>query len=294
MSQADTRSTKVLFREWRAGDADAGQIMAQRFADWYYAISTSRLGEERGRGPCEVACAQFGEGIVQVTESRSLVPWAHDLVEKELRSAGSRATDGDEPNAYTGNQRPKQLLMKAREALATEVGLLEATYSGKASAEEIDKLAAPLGGNPLGVLKARYRVKQWLQHHANVPFEVAPDDPILDRAPLPLYESGRMATPEEEINFEHWMISDIDLCKDIAEFAHFAIALRGGLPSREVYASTQQHAANAVYDTDDEPVGSGGGMGAKLAAGGAAVVLGGGLLVAVLIAVVLGALYFLM
>jgi hypothetical protein len=26
------------------------------------------------------------------------------------------------------------------------------------------------------------------------------------------------------------MISDLDLCRDIAEFAHFAIALRGGLP----------------------------------------------------------------
>ena len=63
--------------------------------------------------------------------------------------------------------------------------------------------------------------------------EVAPDNPVLDRAPLPLYESGRMATEQEEVNFEHWMISDIDLCKDIAEFAHFSIALRGGLPSAD-------------------------------------------------------------
>ena len=33
------------------------------------------------------------------------------------------------------------------------------------------------------------------------------------------------------------MISDINLCKDIAEFAHFSIALRGGLPSPEDFAN---------------------------------------------------------
>ena len=63
MATTDTRSTSKLFTEWRGGDAEAGQIMAQRFADWYYAIATSRLGEDGGRGPCETACAKFGEGI---------------------------------------------------------------------------------------------------------------------------------------------------------------------------------------------------------------------------------------
>lgn len=252
MSQSDARSTQVLFREWRSGNAESGQVMAQRFADWYYAIATSRLGEDRGRGPCERACARFGEGIVRIKESRELVSWAHGLIQRELESAGSRATDGDEPNAYTANQSPKRLLAQAREALPTEVELLEATYSGAASPERIDALAAPLGGNPLGILKARYRVKQWLVAHAGVPFDVAPDDPILDRAPLPLYESGRMATPEEEVDFEHWMISDLDLCKDIAEFAHFAIALRGGLPRREAVAAGARRVTVAA---DDEPLG---------------------------------------
>lgn len=250
MSQSDARSTQVLFREWRSGNAESGQVMAQRFADWYYAIATSRLGEDRGRGPCEQACARFGEGIVRIKESRELVSWAHGLIQRELESAGSRATDGDEPNAYTANQSPKRLLAQAREALPAEVDLLEATYSGAASPERIEELAGPLGGNPLGVLRARYRVKQWLAAHAGVPFDVAPDDPILDRAPLPLYESGRMATPEEEVDFEHWMISDLDLCKDIAEFAHFAIALRGGLPSREAVAATRRRVTAAADDVE--------------------------------------------
>lgn len=231
MAETDTRSTKQLFNDWRKGDGQAGQTMAQRFADWYYAITTSRLGESRGRAPCDVACHKFGEGIVSVTDSKALVAWAHDIVLKELEKAGSRATDGDDPNAYTGDKAPKELLQRARGALPAEVKLLEASYGGKATKQEVEALAGPLGGNPLGILKARYHVKQWLRTNESVPFEVAPDNPVLDRAPLPLYESGRMATPQEEINFEQWMISDLDLCRDIAEFAHFAIALRGGLPT---------------------------------------------------------------
>lgn len=265
----DTRSTQVLFREWRGGDAEAGQIMAQRFADWYYAISTSRLGESAGRVPCETACARFGEGIVQVTDARELINWAHQIVQTELDKAGSRARDGDEANAYTGNQSPKTLLAKARGALQAEVELLEATYSGSASPEQIEELAAPLGGNPLGVLKARYRVKQWLRDNAGVPFEVAPDNPVLDRAPLPLYESARMATPEEEASFEHWMISDIDLCKDIAEFAHFSIALRGGLPT-EAEVAAAPPAAKKPVPSSNQPAADAGGGGAKVGAAAAA------------------------
>ncbi|MBA2320585.1 MAG: hypothetical protein H0V89_05455, partial [Deltaproteobacteria bacterium] len=232
MSQTgDARSTKDLFKDWRQGDAGAGQLMAQRFADWYYAIATSRLGEGRGRRPCEVACQKFGDGIVKVSDGRKLIPWAHEIIKGELDKAGQRVMDGDEPNAYTNNQAPKGLLARARADLPAEVTLLEACYGGRASAAEIEQLAGPLGGNPLGVLRARYRVKQWLRDRTGVPFDVAPDQPVLDRAPLPLYESGRMATMAEEDSFEQWMISDLNLCRDIAEFAQFAIALRGGVPA---------------------------------------------------------------
>jgi hypothetical protein len=236
MAETDTRSTKQLFNEWRKGDGQAGQLMAQRFADWYYAITTSRLGETRGRGPCDAACQKFGEGVTSVTDAKELVKWGHDVVLKELESAGSRISDIDEPNAYTGSKRPKELLQRARSVLRTEVALLEASYGGKVDKSEIDRLAEPLGGNPIGILKARYRVKQWLRDQQGIPFEVAPDNPVLDRAPLPLYESARMASPSEEINFEQWMISDLDLCRDIAEFAHFAIALRGGIPAGDAPA----------------------------------------------------------
>lgn len=288
---ADTRTTQVLFREWRAGDAEAGQIMAQRFADWYYAICTSRLGESRGREPCDTACARFGEGIVNITDGREVINWAHGVVLAELEKAGSRARDGDEPNAYTGNQKPKALLVKARGALKSEVELLEATYSGSATPEQVEELAGPLGGNPLGILKARYRVKQWLRDNAGVPFEVAPDNPVLDRAPLPLYESARMATKDEEASFEHWMISDIDLCKDIAEFAHFSIALRGGLPTDAEMAAQQASQPKAAAKAAAAG-GDGGGVGAAAAMGGLglAVVGGGGVLL--LLAILAGVYFF--
>jgi hypothetical protein len=245
MAETDARSTKQLFNEWRKGDGQAGQLMAQRFADWFYAISASRLGESRGSGPWHAACQKFREGAGNAKEAKDLVKWAHELVLQEVGAVGSRIMDGDEPNQYSGGRRPKDLLRLARAELRAEVALLEASYGGKADPAEIERLAAPLGGNPIGILRARYRVKQWLRDHQGVPFEVAPDSPVLDRAPLPLYESARMASPQEEINFEQWMISDIDLCRDIAEFAHFAIALRGGLPAGDAPTEASPAAASA-------------------------------------------------
>ena len=269
---SDERSVKDLFREWRGGNAEAGQAMAQRFADWYYAIATSRLGEERGRRPCEVACEKFGEGIVSVADARSLVGWAHEIVNGEVDKAGTRATDGDEPNAFTANQSPKALLDSVRDAVGSELQLLEAVYGGRATDQQIDALAKPFGGNPLGVLRARYRVKQVLRDRHGAPFEVAPDQPILDRKPLPLYESGRMA-PAEESGFEQWMISDLDLCKDIAEFAHFAIALRGGLgpPRSNAPAASRPTLHTPVQSPDNDGLAIAGLSGMALVAVGMSV-----------------------
>jgi hypothetical protein len=243
MSGAETRSIRQLFKDWRAGDAAAGQGMAQRVADWYYAVATSRLGEQRGRKPCDAACAAFGSGIVQVSDSRQLEGWAHGLITTEIEKGGSRARDGDDPSLYTREQKPKGLLVRAREALPAEVALLEAVYGAHADRGQIEELAGPLGGNPIGILEARYRVKRWLRDNARVRFDVVPDKPILDRAPMPLYEADRMASTAEEAQFELWMLTDLVLCKDIAEFAHFAIALRGGLPSERAAAPERASAS---------------------------------------------------
>jgi hypothetical protein len=291
MTTTDTRSTKELFRQWRSGDADAGQVMAQRFADWYYAVATSRLGEKVGREPCEKACARFGEGVIKQNDARALVKWAHDIIQEEVSTAGGRTNDGDEATSYTGGQKPKELLIRARKALPGEVRLVEACYTGRDEGE-IARLAEPLGGMPIGVLKARYRIKQWMRDNAKVPFEVAPNDPVLDRAPLPLYESGRMASPAEEANFEQWMLSDLDLCKDIAEFAQFAIALRGGLPAEAASSSKPQagqsfQGAPSGADEGSSTVGTAG----KAAIGGVALLGVGALAVVLVLIVVLAVVY---
>jgi hypothetical protein len=285
MAPKDTRTTKDLFRAWRSGDAEAGQAMAQRFADWYYAIATSRLGESGGREPCARACQRFGEGVVQVTESRNLVPWAHAIIADELSRRGGRAMDGDEKTAYTGGKSPKQLLAKARRALPGEIAVLEACYGRGAPDSELERLAKPYGGVPLGVLKARYTVKSYLKKSQAVPFDVAPDDPVLDRAPLPLYESGRMATAAEENSFEQWMLTDIDLCRDIAEFAQFAVALRGGVPE---VAPEPRRAPERPRGEVEAPPSAPSRAGGLIAAGGAAAVIVIVLAVVVLVAVAAG------
>jgi hypothetical protein len=292
---AESRSTKDLFKDWRQGDGDAGQVMAQRFADWYYAVATSRLGEGKGRRPCEVACQKFGEGIVKINDARALVPWAHEIIKGEVEKAGRRVMDGDEPNAYTNNQPPKGLLIKARAVLPAEVALLEACYSGKTSEEEVERLAIPLGGNPLGILRARYRVKAWLRDTAGVPFEVAPESPVLDRAPLPLYESGRMATAAEEESFEQWMVSDLNLCRDIAEFAQFGIALRGGLGAGQARPQPQKQVQverQTVQSAPIEPAPASSARTAAAAGGVVALGIGALIILVLLVLAAAGAWYF--
>lgn len=280
MTNSDTRNIRQLFREWRQGDKAAGSVMAQRFADWYYAVATSRLGEARGSQPCQVACQRFGEGVVEVRESRNLVPWAHGLLKEELAKAGDRATDGDEPNAYTGNQRPKALLARVRQSLPGEVALLEAVYGRRTAEAEVQRLAAPFGGHPVGVLHARYAVKRWLRDQAGLPMQVAPETPVLDRAPLPLYECAGMAGPEEEATFEQWMITDLDLCRDVAEFSQFALALRGGLPAAApVVAPAAASASAAPASASRAPTAAaapetGGSVSKGAAVGGAVLVVG--------------------
>ena len=83
-------------------------------------------------------------------------------------------------------------------------------------------------GWPMALLDARYALKRSLRDNLQVGFSIVPIQPNLDCAPLPLYESARMATDQEEAMFEKWLITNEELCRDLAEFATFAHALRTG------------------------------------------------------------------
>jgi hypothetical protein len=227
---ADAEPTvQDLFKRWRGGDAEAGQAMAQKFTDWYYAVSAVRLGDARGRVPLQQACTAFAQGITTVTRAGALVDWAHEIVQREVDGAGGRIDGGDFPNALTGHRSPVHLLEQVRPHLSNDhVTLLHATYAPQTSLEALTALAEEHGGWPLAVLEARYALKRALRDHARVNFSVVPDKPVLDRAPLPLYEAARMATADEDAAFEKWLISELELCRDVAEFATFAHALRSG------------------------------------------------------------------
>ncbi len=230
MADTDALTTQQLFKRWRSGDARAGSAMAQRFSDWYYAISASRLGDRDGRAPLERACKRFAEGIVTVTEASALSEWAHSVLAEELLGAGNRLSGGDQPNALTNRRSPTELLRAAQTALpGIQMDLLAKAYDRGYALTRLQAEAEEHGGYPLAVLQARYALKTWLRDQEGVKFTEVPENPNLDRAPLPLYEAGRMSTEDEEHAFEKWMLTDLTLCKDVAEFAAFALAMRGGV-----------------------------------------------------------------
>jgi len=213
---AGSPSTQVLFDAWRRGDAQAGQQMAQRFTDWFFAIAAIHSGESQGRQGFQAACDRFSQGVAAVPDPKRLGPWAQNVAKELIHAGRPRLEDGDFTGTYTAQRTPKDLLAAARLQMPSDIALLDAAYRGG----EID--------DPGSVLEARYRVKQWLQQQG-MPFRIVPPKADPDLNPLPFYEAGQMGQPTEYVGFELFMLEEPDLVQDVAEFAHFAIALRGGI-----------------------------------------------------------------
>jgi len=254
-----TQTTVIqLFRKWRGGDEASGQEMAQRFSDWYYAISTIRIPGQGGRPPMEAACQSFAQGIVTVTRPRALVDWAHDLLERELASEGfgldaNTNTGSDNPNGMTRDRSPTQLIQNVRESVDPEfIRVLALAYDAETDLQTVNTAADNIGGTPYAMLQARYALKRALRGTQDVPFAVVPDAADMDRAPISLYEANRLNSGSDMANLEKWLLSDIDLCKDVAEFSAFVHALRGGALSE--WAEPLAEAATvAAPKADPEP-----------------------------------------
>lgn len=254
MSDLAGQTTQQLFSRWRTGDANAGQAMAQRFSDWYYAISASRLGDSNCRPALERACKRFAQGVASVTEAGKLADWAHGIIAEEIQMAGGRVTGGDHPNALTNHRSPTELLKNSKSKLTEQqTRILSLSYDANARIDDVRREAEAAGGYPLAVLEARYALKRSLRTNDGVPFSEIPDKPNLDWGPLPLYEGGRMSDEKEEKAFETWMLSDLTLCKDIAEFAAFALALRGGAWRDGTASSSSRSPTEPVVDRPAPP-----------------------------------------
>ena len=231
MSEIENTKVTELFKQWRSGKAESGQVLAQRVSDWFYAICSSRYGDELGLPVFQSASRKFGEGIVSVAHSTDLIPWAHGLLCAEIQKNGLTPTSANIASPYSGGHPPVDLLYAAKSALPAEVDLLNAFFTGKADTE-IEELALDLGGMPGALLHARYTVKQWLKTEYQLPFGVTPENPNIDLFPLPMYEANRMANEGEISGFEKWMLDNRELCQDVAEFGPFSSALRAGLPDK--------------------------------------------------------------
>ena len=229
MSKQGQTSLPNLYKQWRGGDAVAGQEMARRFSDWYYAITVSRLGEVDGRQPLKRSCDRFAAEIVTLNSASKLMDWAQAIIQEELTAAGGRIDGGDFPNALTERRSPSELLRAAWSDLPyAQLQLLAHAYDARFPLADLQAEAEEAGGFPIAVLRARLELKRWLRDSRGVPLAVVPDEPDLDCAPMPIYEAGRMTTAVEEARFERWMLSRFDLCRDVAEFAVFSLAIRAG------------------------------------------------------------------
>lgn len=229
MPDLNTLPPQRLFKQWREGDAASGQAMAQRFSDWYYAVTACRLGDLHGRGPLQRSCTRFQQGIMGVQRPEELVDWAHRVLADEVQMAGGRIPGGDFANQLTGGRSPTEILHKVRKHLdRVDVSILAHAYDTSYPIERVQQETQAMGGMPVAVLRARYRLKQALRDHAGIALLEVPEEPNLDYAPLPLYEAGRMRSATEEASFEKWLLSNVGLCRDIAEFGVFALALRNG------------------------------------------------------------------
>ncbi len=242
MPKAEQSSPETLFHHWRRGDEAAGKAMAQRFTDWYYAMAVSRLGETEGDGAFRAASSKFSKGVMKVEDPRRLLGWAHQIARKQIHSRleNQAPRAGDIPNNFSRRRPPSQLLIEARSHIPEAIGLLEKVFRGEAKEED-----------PLRVLKARYTVKTWLRAHMDVAFRVTPHEPDTDRAPLTYYEAGRMTNESEETLFELYMLNDQEICQDVAEFAHFAQSLRGGLDAAAAAVPDSRGARSAKQEPQE-------------------------------------------
>ena len=255
----------VLFGKWQDGDAEAGAEMASRFSNWFYAVSSARMGEVSGRLPLERACQLFSQGVASVGDSKQLVPWAHNIIEVEMLAASQEPPHSDYPSQFTSGRTPSSLLRTCTtEFDVATLQLLVAAYDLDVSDGALRALCEPRGGFPMALLTARYELKRYLAKTESIPFASVPSEPALDLAPLVLYETGRLDEDDAK-SFEKWLLSDRVLCQDVAEYSSFSLALRAGALKGLGGKRKRKNLKEGKSEPQVSPVGAGDGASSVLA-----------------------------
>lgn len=246
---AATTTPQELLTRWRAGDVTSGQALAGACTEWYRALAFARLGPVRGRDAFARACGRFQQGVGAVP-AESFLPWAQGLLAEEVARSGTRVRELDPEDA--GSQERQLLAARAAATLPVGQARLLAAFYGDAPWTVVEAAAAPLGGLPHAVARARDAWKAALRASGGA-FATAGVEP--DHAPVAYYEAGRML-PEEESAFEAWVLEDANACRDLVDVAPWALVARSGaLAALLVEASTLPASASTVQPPPPAPGG---------------------------------------
>mgnify|MGYP000007852221 CR=1 FL=1 len=162
MSEHLHDSVHDLFNRWRNGSSEAGQEMAQRVADWYFALAVTHLGEEQGQVACEAACSTFSTGAANFASSEELVHWCQDTIHHAMGRKRPGVASMTMSSSFTLDCPPKELIAIAWQELPEELLILTHCYSSKTKVSALVELCEKGDGYPLELLKARDRRKTWL------------------------------------------------------------------------------------------------------------------------------------
>jgi len=221
---ADPKTTdriEELYIRWKLGNQAAGQMLANRFSQWFGAVITIQMGTTRGQQPLQNACARFSRDFGTVETVEDIHRWAHGTVKDEAADTREPQNDPVPDEVATSLRKAKNL----KPALHPNLADLYSFYAGSMAPEQARTLA------PKDLLAARYALKRLLKNKYGIPFTVTPQRAINpDARPLPWYEARRFNHPEEGARFETWLLNQNELCVDLWEFAPYANCLRVGLP----------------------------------------------------------------
>lgn len=222
-----------LFINWHNNeDPNAGNKMADRFELWFDSLSSFYLGENSQKQQVyKNVCQKFSNNIKQIKKPKDLVPFAYDILHREMPSDLIDSKKEYNTNMLQ-NRSPKELLSRVWEELSIEdQKLLLENYNGEKAPRNLYKL-----------LQARNHLKQQLQTQG-IDFVSLNENVDRDLLPLPLFEANKLKSQREVQYFEFWLLNAPSICRDISEFAPFAHALRTGAITAPV---TEKKAEPAV------------------------------------------------
>ena len=229
-----------LFINWHNNeDPNAGNKMADRFELWFDSLSSFYLGENSQKQQIyKSVCQKFSTNIKQIKKPKDLVPFAYDILHRELPTDLINKKKEYNTNMLQ-NRSPQELIHCVWENLSQEdQKLLLENYNGEGVPSNLYKL-----------LQARNHLKQQLQTQG-IDFVSLHENVDRDLLPLPLFEANKLTSQREVQYFEFWLLNAPSICRDISEFAPFAHALR----TRAVIAPEVETKAEPVTEKIVSPV----------------------------------------